>query len=44
MKTLVVYYSRTGTTKKIAVELAEKIGAEIEEIREITYINFMRKL
>lgn len=34
MKTLVVYYSRTGTTKKIAEMLAEKLGADTEEIRD----------
>jgi flavodoxin len=34
MKTLIVYYSRTGTTKKVAEALVEKFGAEIEEIRD----------
>ena len=34
MKTLVAYYSRTGTTKKIAEILAEKLGADVEEIRD----------
>ena len=34
MKILVVYYSRTGTTKKIGDFLAEKLGAEVEEIRD----------
>jgi len=34
MKTLVAYYSRTGTTKKVAEALVEKLGAEIEEIKD----------
>lgn len=32
MKALVVYYSRTGTTKKIADKISELLGSEIEEI------------
>lgn len=32
MKTLVAYYSRTGTTKKVALAIAEKLGADVEEI------------
>ena len=32
MKTLIVYYSRTGITKKIAVKLSEVFKADIEEI------------
>ncbi|MCM8759092.1 MAG: hypothetical protein NC906_04890 [Candidatus Omnitrophica bacterium] len=31
-KILVVYYSRTGTTKKIAQEIAEFLSCDIEEI------------
>lgn len=32
MKVLVVYYSRTGTTKKLAQKLSVELGADIEEI------------
>ncbi len=32
MKTLVVYYSRTGTTKKIGEEIASKMKSDKEEI------------
>jgi len=32
MKTLVVYYSRTGITKKIALKLSEIFKSDIEEI------------
>jgi flavodoxin len=34
MKTLVVYYSRTGNTRKVAGEIAEALGAELDEIKE----------
>ena len=33
MKTLIVYYSRTDTTKKIAEEIGEMLGAELAEIK-----------
>jgi len=34
MKTLVVYYSRTGHTKALAQEIGTKLGAEIDEIAD----------
>ena len=33
MKTLIVYYSRTGTTRKLAAALANVLGADLSEIR-----------
>ena len=33
-KILIAYYSRTGTTKKAAEFLAEKLGADCEEIKD----------
>lgn len=32
MKTLIVYYSRTGTTKKVAELLKQKLNCDLEEI------------
>lgn len=32
MKTLVIFYSRTGVTKKVANELAKNLNCDIEEI------------
>lgn len=34
MKTLILYYSRTGTTKKLAEKLANSLSADIEEVSE----------
>ena len=34
MKTLVVYYSRSGNTKVIADEVAEALGADVEELKD----------
>lgn len=34
MKTLIVYYSRTGVTKNTAELISEKIDCEIEEIKD----------
>jgi flavodoxin len=36
MKTLIVYYSRTGTTEKVAQQLAERLGADIEPLIDPT--------
>ena len=33
-RTLVVYYSRTGVTKKAATAIAEALGADVEELTE----------
>ena len=32
MKTLIVFYSRTGTTKKVAERLARELNADLEEL------------
>ena len=34
MKALVVYYSRTGNTKVIADEVAEALGADVEDLKD----------
>jgi flavodoxin len=36
MKTLIVYYSRTGTTKRAAEIAAKELGADIEELIDKT--------
>lgn len=35
MKTLVIYFSRTGHTQKIAEAIAANYGSDIEQIREV---------
>lgn len=42
MKYLVVYYSRTSTTKMLAEDIAGKVNADIEEI--IPKVNYQGKL
>jgi flavodoxin len=34
MKTLVAYYSRTGVTRTVAQALAERLGADVEELHD----------
>lgn len=35
MKTLIVFYSRTNTNRKIAQFLSQKLGADLEEIKSV---------
>ena len=42
MKSLVVYYSRSSITKKLAQDIAERIGGDIEEIK--SKVNYQGKL
>jgi flavorubredoxin len=41
MKTVVVYYSRFGTTRTIATALAEELGAEVRKIQAVRECGFM---
>lgn len=34
-KTLIVYHSRTGYTRRVATDLATRLGADLEEIRVV---------
>ena len=46
MKTLIVYYSRTGNTKNIAEKIAKELNADIDEIKEDInrkgFLNYLR--
>ena len=35
MKTLVMFYSRTGNTKKVGEEISKNFDAELEEIIDL---------
>ena len=35
MRTLIVFYSRSGHTRQLAQELVTRCGADLEEIREV---------
>jgi flavodoxin len=36
LKALVVYYSRTGTTGKVAEKISELLGGDLEELHDVT--------
>ena len=36
MKALIAYYSRTGTTKKVAERISTLLGGDVEEIHDLT--------
>jgi hypothetical protein len=45
MRALIVYYSRTGNTRKVAQELAAMLGANLAEVRCDRYLpGFLRRL
>lgn len=44
MRTLVLYYSNTGNTQKVAKALAERLGADLAEITCQTYLAWYRPL
>ncbi len=41
MRTVVVYYTRFGTTRTIATALADELGAEVREIRAVRKHGFL---
>jgi flavodoxin len=43
MKTLVVYFSKTGNTRKIAEEISKKLNSDLDEITEIKTRGFFGK-